>query len=301
MKTISEKLKISGPLVSDGAWGTFLHQKGLGPGQCPELWNIDHSYDVLDIAVSYVKAGADMILTNSFGGNKFKLQHYGLEAEIYRLNRRASEISRRAAGNEIHVLGSVGPTGVILMMGENSPEELYDTFSEQAKALADGGADAILVETMSDLEEARLAIRAAKEHTNKEVICTLTFTRTPQEEYRTMMGISPQDSVRVLIDEGADIIGANCGNGTAGMIDVVKLIRRIDRKIPVLIHANAGMPQYINGKTIFPESPGEMASRIPELIDAGANIVGGCCGTTPEHIRQIAEIVKSYRGAPRDE
>ncbi len=293
MIPLTTALKTSGVLVSDGAWGTFLHQKGLPPGICPESWNLDHADEVCDIALTYVKSGADMILTNSFGGNKFKLLHYGLEDKVYELNKAAAEISRKAAGKDIYVLGSIGPTGIILMMGETTPEELYQAFKNQSIALADGGVDVILVETMSDIGEAVLAIRAAKENTKKDVACTMTFSKTPQDEYRTMMGVSPKEAVNELIKAGADIIGANCGNGTAGMIEIVRQIRKINSDIPVLIHANAGIPYYRDGKTIFPESPEDMALQINDLINAGANIVGGCCGTTPEHIRKIAQIVKA--------
>jgi 5-methyltetrahydrofolate--homocysteine methyltransferase len=292
MIPLTSALKTSGVLVSDGAWGTFLHQKGLPSGTCPESWNLDHADEVYDIALSYVKSGADMILTNSFGGNKFKLMHYGLENKVYELNKAAAEISRKAAGKDIYVLGSIGPTGVILMMGETTRDELYQAFRDQSTALADGGADVILIETMSDIEEAVTAIQAAKENTKKEVACTMTFSKTPQDEYRTMMGISPEECVNELINAGVDIIGANCGNGTSGMIDIVKQIRKVNAEIPVLIHANAGVPFYQDGKTVFPESPEDMASQIQELINAGANIVGGCCGTTPEHIRKIAEVVR---------
>jgi len=295
MKKIIEALRNSGPLVSDGAWGTLLHENGLGPGVCPESWNIDHPDKVFNIARNYVKAGADMILTNSFGGNKFKLRNYGLDDKIYELNKAAAELSKKAAGNEIFVLGSVGPTGIILMMGEASRDEMYEAFKSQVVALADGGADAILIETMSDLEEAGIAIEASKENTSLEIICTMTFTKTVQNEYRTIMGVSVEESVEELINRGADIIGANCGNGTAGMIEIVKQIRTVNHEIPVLIHANAGMPIYQDGKTVFPETPEVMASQVRALLDAGANIVGGCCGTTPEHIRRIAEIVKSYK------
>jgi 5-methyltetrahydrofolate--homocysteine methyltransferase len=150
MKKITELLKSGKTLISDGAWGTFLHLKGLQPGECPELWNITHEKEVLEIAQSYIDAGADMIETNSFGGSSFKLKHYGLQNKVYELNRAAAAISRKAAGSVKLVLGSVGPTGVILMMGEVTPEELYESFKEQVVALEEGGADAIIIETMSD-------------------------------------------------------------------------------------------------------------------------------------------------------
>jgi len=295
MGKILEKLKITKVLASDGAWGTLLQAKGLKPGECPESWNIDHPAEVMDIAIQYINAGADMTETNSFGGNFFKLSHYGLEKRVTEINRRAAELSRNAAGRDKIVLGSVGPTGKILLMGEVSEKELYEAFKEQSIALASGGSDAIVVETMSDLDEARIAVTAAHENTSCEVICTMTFEKTLTGEYRTMMGVSPAEMVPVMKEAGVDIIGANCGNGIEGMIDIVREIRTVNLDIPVLVHANAGLPRYENGKTVFPESPEEMASFIPSLIGAGANIIGGCCGTTPEHIRLICEAMKMVR------
>jgi 5-methyltetrahydrofolate--homocysteine methyltransferase len=293
MGKITELLKKKKVLASDGAWGTLLQARGLEAGGCPESWNLTHPDEVLQIAKAYIDAGADMIETNSFGGSRFKLQHYGLESKVAEINQKAAEISRLAAGKEHFVIGSVGPTGKILMTGEVSEEDLYEAFKEQCVALANGGADAIIVETMSDIDEARIAVRAAGENTTCEIICTMTFEKTVNGEYRTIMGYSPTDMVTALKREKIDILGANCGNGIEGMIAIVLEIRASEKDIPVLIHANAGIPEYKDGKTIFPETPRQMAGFIPSLVKAGANIIGGCCGTTPEHIRLISGMLKT--------
>jgi 5-methyltetrahydrofolate--homocysteine methyltransferase len=290
MGKIIDQIKKGKVLVSDGAWGTFLQQKGLKLGECPEEWNITHPDEVFDIAKSYIDAGADMIETNSFGGTIFKVEKYGLGDKVFELNKAAAAISRKAAGDKF-VIGSVGPTGKILMMGDVTEEELYDAFKEQVKGLEAGGVDAIMIETMTDLDEARLAIRAAKENTNCEVFCTMTFDKTVQGEFRTMMGVSPTEMVNTLIDAGAELIGANCGNGIADMIGIVEEIRKANSEIPVLVHANAGMPHYHDGQTVFPETPDEMANLVPKIIAVGANVIGGCCGTTPGHIYRVREMV----------
>lgn len=293
MGKLIQEIQKGNVLVSDGAWGTFLQKKGLKPGECPEQWNITRSDDVFDIAKSYIEAGADMIETNSFGGNWFKLSNYNLESQVFELNKAAAEISRKAAGPNKLVLGSVGPTGKLLMMEEVTEEELYDAFKKQSIALEAGGADAIVIETMTDLEEARIAVKAAKENTGCDVVCTMTFDKILSGEYRTMMGISPVEMTEALVESGADAIGANCGNGIADMIGIVKEIRQVNPTIPILIHANAGMPHYCDGETTFPETPDDMAGRVKEIVEAGANIIGGCCGTTPGHICKVHQVVKS--------
>ncbi|HOM40555.1 MAG TPA: homocysteine S-methyltransferase family protein [Bacteroidales bacterium] len=275
-------------LLCDGAWGTLLQQKGLQPGECPELWNLTRRDDVLDIARSYIEAGADIIETNSFGGSRIKLSQYGLDDKASLINETAASISREAAGPDRHVAGSIGPTGKILMTGDITADELYEAFSEQATALEKGGADIIIIETMSDAEEAAIAVKAAKENTHCTVIATMTFNPAPDGTYYTIMGVTPADMIRILREAGADIIGSNCGNGTEVLTGVARAIREADREVPLIIQPNAGVPQLIDGKTIFPESPEIMSSFVPELVNLGVNIIGGCCGTTPEHIKAIA-------------
>ncbi|MGE5495321.1 MAG: homocysteine S-methyltransferase family protein [Burkholderiales bacterium] len=297
LRIIADAVREGAILVSDGAWGTFLYGKGLKPGECPESWNIERFEDVKAIAESYIDAGADMVETNSFGGSRIKLAHFGLDGRTAEINEAAARASREAAGKDKYVIASIGPTGKMLIMEDVTEQQLYDAFKEQAAALEKGGADAICIETMSDKDEAAIAVKAAKENTKCEIICTFTFEKTISGDYRTMMGVSPADAAKAAVEAGADIIGTNCGNGIERMIDIVKEMRAAYPDKPILVHANAGLPVSVDGRDVYPDTPEIMASFVPELVKAGANIIGGCCGTTPEHIRAIKSAVKQIKQA----
>jgi 5-methyltetrahydrofolate--homocysteine methyltransferase len=293
MKTLLERLASGEILISDGAMGTFLYAKGLTPGENPESWCVSHPDAVKDIAQAYLDAGSDIVETNSFGGTCYKLKPYGMADQVTEFNRAAASLAKAAAGPDRLVAASVGPTGHIVEEegGDVTAEQLYGAFKEQIVALAEGGADAICVETMSSLTEAVQAVRAAKENTSLPVICTFTFEQGVKG-FRTMMGLRPDRAAREAATAGADVVGANCGNGIANMIEITKQMRAAVPNVPILIHANAGAPVVEDGKTVFQETPEYMASRVKELIDAGANIVGGCCGTTPAHIGAMAEAAR---------
>lgn len=293
VNSIIEKLKTNSPLVADGAWGTMLQQKGLKIGECPELWNLTNRNKVFQIAKEYVNAGAEIIKTNSFGGNKFRLEHFNLQDKIYELNKAAAEISSEAAGENVFVFGSVGPTGKILMMEDISEQEIYDSFSLQVKALEDGGADVILIETFSAIDEALIAIKAARENTHLPIACSFTFEKNLDGSFRTMMGVDPEIFLNAVVNAGADIIGTNCGNGFENMVELVSILRSLNPYIPIIVNSNAGMPIIQDGKIIYPETPEFIKPLIEQMINAGANIIGGCCGTTPEHIKIIADICKN--------
>lgn len=289
-KRIVEEIKAGRTLVSDGAWGTMLIERGLQSDECPEKWSISHPDQVRMIGEEYIQAGADIIETNSFGANRLTLGHYGLSDQVVEINKCAATLSREAAGSQAHVMGSVGPTGKILMTGDVTEQELYEVFSEQIVALEQGYADAVCIETMSAIDEACLAIRAAKENTALEIICSFTYEKTVQGEYKTIMGASPSDAVGAALQAGADIVGTNCGNGSEQMVEIVKNIRSIFPEAPILVHANAGSPVFVDGHVLYPEDPETMAEYALALIESGANIIGGCCGTTPEHIKAISNV-----------
>jgi 5-methyltetrahydrofolate--homocysteine methyltransferase len=242
------------------------------------------------MAAEYFEAGAVMVLTNSFGGSRFMLKKYGHEDQARELNRLAAQHARSVAPPGRYVAGSVGPVGEFLQpLGEVSESEMLDAFIEQITALAEGGADAVLIETMTALEEASLAIKAAKENTDLTVMATMTFDKGPRG-YFTMMGVTPERAVKELRDAGADIVGANCGNGIEGMIELAKKMRSATDGY-LLVHSNAGIPSIRKGQIVYEETPDWMAERFKSLADIGINILGGCCGTTPRHIRALSEAV----------
>jgi 5-methyltetrahydrofolate--homocysteine methyltransferase len=290
MGKLLDKLKQESLLICDGAWGTFLFEKGLLAGDCPEYWNLTKPEIVLEIAKSYADAGSDLIETNSFGANSIKLNHYNFANLAFKINYEAARLTRIAATDSRIVLGSIGPSGKILITGDVSEEELYSSFSEQAKALEQGGADALIIETMSDISEARIALNACRDSTNCDLVVSFTYSKAGGE-YRTMMGFSPEDVMTAFSGDPKIIIGSNCGNGITDMIPIASLFSRFNSDTIIMIQPNAGQPVYKDGKTTFPESPEQMVGHLAGLTKYGVKIIGGCCGTTPDHIRAFRNYV----------
>ena len=274
-----------GPVILDGGWGTQLQLRGLEVGAHPDIWNLTMPEKVEQVARAYVEAGSQVILTNTFGATTFTLTKHGYGDKVAEINRAGVEISKRAtSGTPTKVFASMGPTGVMLMMGEVNPEQLYDAFLEQAAAIASAGADAIVVETMSDPTEAELAVKAAKS-TGLPVAVSFVFDSGKNLD-RTMMGTTPEQVVQRMTDAGADIIGSNCGQGIDGFIPICRRMRAVTA-LPIWMKANAGLPEIVDGNTVYRQSPEAFAEKARELIEAGANFIGGCCGTTPDFIRAL--------------
>jgi 5-methyltetrahydrofolate--homocysteine methyltransferase len=294
VNNLLKRIKAGEILISDGAMGTFLHAKGLQGGECPESWCVSHPKAVKEIAEDYVAAGSDIVETNSFGASSFKLKNYQMADKVREFNFAAANLARQAMAGKGYVAASVGPTGHIVEDegGDTTPQELYEAFKAQVIALAEGGADAICIETMSSVVEAEQAIKAVKENTSLPVICTFTF-EAGTKGFRTMMGVKPDRAAKAAVAAGADIVGANCGNGIKNMVEIARQIHAAVPDTPLLIHSNAGPPILENDKTVFKETPEFMASYVPELIEAGVRIIGGCCGTTPAHITAMARAAKT--------
>lgn len=289
MKPLLEKLLAAGPVVTDGAWGTQLQARGLGIGEFPDLWNLSNPGKVEEVARAYVDAGSQVILTNTFGANRVRLAETGRVAETARINREGVEISQRAAAGKAKVFASIGPSGKLIMTGETSPDELRSAFEEQAQALAQAGADAIVVETMSDLEEAKLAVAAARA-TGLPVVACMVFDAGKNKD-RTMMGATPEQVAKTLTEAGADVIGANCGQGIAGFVPICRRLRAAT-PLPLWLKPNAGLPQLIDGRAAYTTTPEEFAVHVPELITLGAGFIGGCCGSSPAFIQAIVRRLR---------
>lgn len=274
--------------IFDGAMGTMLQNAGLPPGYCPELWNIQQPESVTAIHKSYIDSGADIIETNTFGANRIKLTHYGLQDKVALLNTAAVQAARAACGPNTKVAGSVGPTGkLIVPLGDLTFDYAYDVYFEQIRALDEAGVDMILIETIIDIQEMRAALLAAKAASQKPVICQMSFGA----DERTVTGTDPVTAAIILEAMGADVIGVNCSLGPAQLLPIVQKLAQTNN-CPISVQANAGMPSLINKQTVFPMSPDEMGIWAERLALAGARYIGGCCGTTPEHIKSIRQAVK---------
>ncbi|MCL2305344.1 MAG: homocysteine S-methyltransferase family protein [Planctomycetaceae bacterium] len=281
----------SGPILLDGGWGTELQQRGLAVGYHPDLWNLSLPEKVEEVARSYVEAGSQIILTNTFGSTRFTLARHGFQDKVAEINRVGVQISRKAAVGRAKVFASIGPTGMMLMSGNTTPEEMENAFREQATALAGAEPDGIVIETMSDPEETVLAVKAAKS-TGLPVVACLVFDSGKNKD-RTMMGTTPEQAVERLTDAGADVIGANCGQGVDGFIPICERMRKVT-DLPLWMKANAGLPEFVDGKAIYKQTPEQFATKIVELVQAGANFVGGCCGTTPVFIAAVRKELAQH-------
>jgi methionine synthase I (cobalamin-dependent) len=279
MDELLADLYAGGPVVTDGAWGTELQARGLPPGECPDAWNLTRSADVEAVARAYVEAGSRVILTNTFGANPIALARHGLADQAEAINRAGVAISRRAAGGKARVFASMGPSD--LAPGATSASELEAAFLEQARALAEAGAEALVVETMSDLAEAVIAVRAARE-TGRPVVACMSFSGGPEHD-RTLAGVTPEQAAEALAAAGAQAIGANCGEGPAAMLPICRRLRAAT-PLPLWIKPNAGLPQLREAGYVYSMTPQQFAELGLVLVEAGADFIGGCCGTNPAFI-----------------
>ena len=283
------ELIASGPVVTDGAWGTQLQALGLPVGAFPDAWNLEQPERVMAVARAYVEAGSQIILTNTFGSNRLRLAEAGLADQLSALNQQGVALSRQAAGDRARVFASIGPTGKMLLSGDTTPEELRAAFEEQVAALARANPDGLVVETMSDLEEARLAVEAAHA-TGLPVVACMVFD-SGKDKDRTMMGTTPEQAVQALTSAGADVVGANCGQGIAAFTAICRRLHAASAH-PVWIKPNAGLPELIDHRAVYRTPPAEFAGHAQSLLAAGASFLGGCCGTTPDFIRALVASVR---------
>ena len=293
MEKFASRLRSGRPLVGDGGWGTMLMQHGLAAGECPESLNLTRPEVLEKIASAYLDAGAEIITTNTFGGSFLKLVSYDLHEQMNEINRAGASALRKVAGDRAYVSGSCGPSGKILKpYGDADPEELHDSFAQQVRSLVEAQVDCICIETMVDLAEATLAIKAARSISPTiPIVATMTFEQSPRGFF-TMMGNSIEQAAAGLKQAGADAIGSNCGNGIEQMVKIAAEFCTCG-ELPVIIQSNAGLPRTEAGGLVYDEKPDFMADKARELVDLGVRIIGGCCGTTPEHIQAIRQMVES--------
>lgn len=289
MHALIQQLITRGPVVTDGAWGTELQARGLTLGTFPEAWNLSHPDRVLEVAKAYVEAGSQIILTNTFSANRLRLAEDGLADRVAEINRAGVNISRAAADGRARVFAAIGPTGKLLMDGSVAPEEMKSAFEEQARALAEAGADGLVIETMSDLAEAEIAVSAAR-LTGLPVVACMVFD-SGKDKDRTMMGATPEQTAKALMAAGADVIGANCGQGIAGFFPICRRLRAATDR-PIWLKANAGLPTLVDGCATYSAKPEEFADYAAELVKLGASFIGGCCGTRPDFIRAINQHIQ---------
>ena len=279
-------------LIADGAMGTMLMQRGLKSGECPEAMNLTHPEVLEAIAREYLEAGADIIQTNTFGGSPLKLASYSLEDQTEVINQNAVKAVRRAVGTRAYISASCGPCGKLLKpYGDTDPQIVSASFERQLAALSAGGIDIICIETMIALEEIKLAIAAAKKvDPDIPVMATMTFDATPRGFYTTM-GVNIEKAAQELEAAGADLVGSNCGNGMDNMLKIAAEFKRYTR-LPLVIQANAGLPELKDNQLVYPESAEYMAVKVRELAKMGVAVIGGCCGTTPEYIQAFKSAVR---------
>lgn len=295
MRTFRERLASDEILICDGAIGTRLIAAGVAVGECPELINVERPELLYEIAASYVEAGADLVSTNTFGASPLKLGQYGIRSRVEELNRAAVKVVAEAAAGRAHIAASVGPTAKILKpYGDTDPEEVGDGYVAQIGTLVDAGADLILIETMTDIHEAKLAVQAAREVcADIPVGATMTFDQTPRGFF-TIMGVTVEQACKELVAAGADFVGSNCGNGSETMTEVARAFIAYS-EVPVIIQSNAGLPEVRAGELFYPEGPEQLAAQGKIMLDLGVRIIGGCCGTTARHIAALAAGARESR------